>query len=229
MIKLFFLFIKMKNLSQSDSTYLPFREPIPIGSVDTFCTAYSIPENKKDEFKKKHKNTLFYFNNDEKVMFGGELNAFQASEVLYRNMLRQRIDEIMGFTKYIRDLEFLLENIYDSGDRENSFIGKKIRRYKVFQNNLTTFILSMVHDQIWFDFYELKYTGVTIIKALENVIPIANQIKNAYQDVLDNEYNTTQFEKLLKSNDVDILDKKAYSAVEEVKKKSKSKKVKEDK
>lgn len=187
----------------SKSAYLPVREPV--GDAMEFTVKYLLKKNDEtgNRLSRTYKSNMIYYCNDDAVVFPQSstgTDGFESDEVRYRNNLRQRLDEMLGFTLKLRNWNMLDEHLNTgktAEEQNNSFIRKKMNRYKSFMKCITNFALESIHDMIWTDFNRLIPTGLPITMILEKVIPIVTKLKDMFEEELDKEYNTDELEKLI--------------------------------
>jgi len=181
---------------------LPLRTIIP-AQTDPFDDLYKMKSKKKVG---KDLLKIFYFTNDDYMIFGEAPADFNLTEQVYRNNLRQKISEYFEFGFKVREWEMLMHSVYkyrnpnDVDDKiflDGSFYGRKIIRYKVFAKNICDFCLSMIHATYWEDFRNLVPTEKTLRMCIEEVFPFVEKVKDMFEKELEEEFDTSDIEKEL--------------------------------
>jgi len=153
---------------------------------------------------KNFTHRLFYFTNDDDYLFGAA--AVDANEEkIFRNTLRKDFAAHLKFTKKLREYDQL--NKVVNPDKitadaaatalalSKTFIGQKKARYKIFIDQIIDFGLGMIHRIYWESFKELKPGQYTLLECIEYVVPVIYKMEEAFSEVLDEEYDTSDLEK----------------------------------
>jgi len=219
---------------------MSMRPPLTETQKDTFATFYDIPNGKKDELMKYHSLNMFYFYSDDEMLFDRNitLKATNDAEKLFRNTLRKEMYSHLKFTKKIRQLDYL--NKIANPDKivagnvvateaalAPTFIGIKKKRYMVFCDQIIDFALGMISRIYWDDIKSLKRSQYNLLDCIEYVIPIVYKMEEAFSQVLDEEFDTSEIEKaggLKADKSIAKEDKKPLK----VKRKRKTKKTKDE-
>jgi len=152
--------------------------------------------------------------------------------------LRKEMYSHLKFTKKIRQLDYLnkianpskivpLDPIATEDALEDTFIGIKKKRYMMFCNQIIDFALSMISNIYWDDFRNIERSQYTLLDSIQYVIPIVYKMEEAFSQVLDEEFDTSEIEKsagLKADKSIVSEDKKPLK----VKRKKKTKKTKEE-
>jgi len=191
-----------------------------------------------NELKNKSLN-MFYFYNDDTLFFERTAGAtILNNEKLLRNTLRKEMYSHLKFTKKIRQLDYLnkianpgkidpLDKPKTERDLAGTFIGIKKERYKIFCDQIVDFALSMISSIYWKDFKTFSTSQYTLLECIEYVIPIVYKMEEAFSQVLDEEFDTSEIEKsagLKADKSIVKEDKKPLK----VKRKRKTKKTKDE-
>ena len=192
----------IQNNNLRDIAYLPLRAALPNDPTNAklFTNFYKIDvtsEEAKSSYKKCSSN-MFYFTQDDDIIFK---DKFGDEEKLFRNNLRQELDNKMGITFEINKLQTLNKYMYqDENKEESSFIQQKINRYEKFKTTFLDFILSFMHTLYWQNFQKMRQSGETILYCLEKAIDIGKVIKTKFEEQLEEEFNTQEYEKMTNMN-----------------------------
>jgi len=174
------------------------------GEEDDFCDFYKITAAAKKDELKKYGKKIFYFANDDEYLFG-DAAADADNESLFRNSLRKDFAAHLKFTRKLREYDQL--NKVVNTDKitsdatatakalEATFIGQKKARYKIFVDQIIDFGLGMIHRIYWESFKDLKPGQYTLLECIEYVVPVIYKMEEAFSEVLDEEYDTSDLEK----------------------------------
>jgi len=189
---------------------MSMRPPITDVTKESFVIFYGIPNTdiKKGELMKYHALNMFYFYSDDEMLFDRSITvkATNDAEKLFRNTLRKEMYSHLKFTKKIRQLDYL--NKIANPDKivagdvaatelalAPTFIGIKKKRYIVFCDQIIDFALGMISKIYWDDLKNLKRSQYNLLDCIEYVIPIVYKMEEAFSQVLDEEFDTSEIEK----------------------------------
>jgi len=218
---------------------LSMRPPIlTVEVARDFGIFYRIPEANRPIFRLIHGLNAFYYYNDDDMLFGAAApGSISNTEILFRNTLRKEMFSHLKFTKKIRQMDYLnkivnpskiipLDPIATDDALKDTFIGIKKKRYMMFCDQIVHFALSMIHNLYWNDLRNLERSHYTLLECIQYVIPIVYKMEEAFSQVLDEEFDTTEIEK-----SAGLKVEKSTINVEKplkVKRKKKTKKTKEE-
>jgi len=188
---------------------LSMRPPILDTQRSDFMDFYGIINNgfKRQELKDYHSLNMFYFYSDDEMLFDRyiDTDAIRNAEKLFRNTLRKEMYNHLKFTKKIRQLDFLNKianpdkivpnRAATEAELEQTFIGIKKNRYIVFCEQIIDFTLGMISSIYWDDLKNLKRSQYTLLDCIEYVIPIVYKMEEAFSQILDEEFDTSEIEK----------------------------------
>jgi len=221
---------------------LSMRPGITEAQRDIFMTFYGIPTNdfKRNELMNYHSLNMFYFYSDDEMLFDRYIaaGATNSAEKVFRNTLRKEMYNHLKFTKKIRQLDYLNKianhNLIvpasvaaTTAALSQTFIGIKKVRYKMFCDQIIDFALGMISKIYWNDLSKLERSQYTLLDCIEYVIPIVYKMEEAFSQVLDEEFDTSEIEKsagLKADKSIVSEDKKPLK----VKRKKKTKKAKDE-